>query len=83
MPRKLSVDGINLSVDNVEIFKNKATPHGTIRISWSSDIGFGQYELTLDENGIINADSECMDTNNDKSFLKKLLELLTENAVIL
>ena len=54
---------------------------GWIRILWSGNIGWGEYELNF-INGKIIADSECMDGNDDKWFLKKLLEKIVEKVEV-
>jgi hypothetical protein len=65
----------NLQIDDIEIFGK------CIRISWSSSIGFGEYDIVLENNGI-HGYSECMDTNEDKAFIKKLLELFVDKLII-
>jgi hypothetical protein len=75
MPRKHDVDKINLQIDDLEFF-NKG-----FKILWSSDIGFGEYTV-IKENGKILGFSECMDSQDDKEFIKKLLELLVDKLII-
>jgi len=48
-------------------------PNGGIVIGWSTNIGFGEYTIMFDENGRPYADTECMDSDDDKWFTKKLL----------
>ena len=54
-----------------------------VGIDWSCNLGFGRYELYFEENGTkIRADSECMDSNDDKAFLKALLNKIYEMSEI-
>lgn len=76
MPRKHDVNKINLQVNDVGFFKNG------MAILWSSDIGFGEYIITKEEGGELIGLSECMDSQEDKAFVKKLLELLAEKLII-
>lgn len=68
----------DLSIDEVEIFKNET--HSGFIISWSANIGFGEYTI-YQENDKWYADTECMDSNEDKSFgemlLKEFLKMIT------
>lgn len=73
--RRHDVNKINLQIDNLEFF-NKG-----FKILWSSDIGFGEYTV-IKENGKILGFSECMDSQDDKEFIKKLLELLADKLII-
>ncbi len=63
---------INLQLNKV------ATAKDWIVISWSSDIGFGQYTIYRNDDGSWSASSELMDSNKDKAFLSKLMELFIE-----
>lgn len=74
MSRKNNVDEINLEVRN--IITHSA---GGIRIEWTSDLGFGQYDIQV-RGGKIVANSETMDSNEDKEFLRKLLSLIADKA---
>lgn len=76
MSRKNNVDEINLEVRN--IITHSA---GGIRIEWNSDLGFGQYDIQVREGKIV-ADSESMDSGEDKDFLRKLLSLIADKAEV-
>jgi hypothetical protein len=76
MSRKNNVDEINLEVRN--IITHSA---GGIRIEWTSDLGFGQYDLQVREGKIV-ASSESMDSVEDKDFLRKLLSLIADKAQV-
>lgn len=76
MSRKNNVDEINLEVRN--IITHSA---GGIRIEWNSDLGFGQYDIQVREGKIV-ADSESMDSGEDKDFLRKLLSIIADKAEV-
>ncbi len=76
MSMKNNVDEINLEVRN--IITHSA---GGIRIEWTSDLGFGQYDLQVREGKIV-ASSESMDSGEDKDFLRKLLSLIADKAQV-
>ena len=76
MSKKNNVDEINLEVRN--IITHSA---GGIRIEWTSDLGFGQYDLQVREGKIV-ASSESMDSGEDKDFLRKLLSLIADKAEV-
>lgn len=69
----LDRDKVDIEVTEAEPYVNKR--FRGLRFEWEGNIGFGEY--TLYQNTADNkwyADSECMDTTDDKWFLKKLLE---------
>lgn len=77
MARRFEVDKINLDAYEIEPFVNERG--SGIVIKWDSDIGFGEYTLYKAANSDEwKADSEHMDSNNDKAFLKELLKQLVE-----
>jgi hypothetical protein len=76
MSRKNNVDEINLEVRN--IITHSA---GGIRIEWTSDLGYGQYDLQV-RGGNIVASSESMDSGEDKDFLRKLLSLIADKSEV-
>ena len=76
MSRNMNVDEINLEVRNI-ITHNA----GGIRIEWTSDIGYGQYDIQVREGKIV-AHSESMDQGDDKEFLRKLLSLIADKAEV-
>ena len=81
MARRFAVDEINLDAYEFEPFVNEKYTGVVIR--WDSDIGFGEYtiykEVGSDE---WHGDSEHMDNNEDKAFLKELLKLFVEKLII-
>lgn len=76
MPRKNDVNSIGLTIDGV--FANK----NLIKIKWSSTIGFGEYDIEINEDGKIIGHSESMDSGYDKEFVQKLFSLLTEKLEV-
>lgn len=72
---------INLSAYSVTPFSNEKFEG--ILIKWDSDIGFGEYTIYR-QSGTEQwyADSECMDSGEDKEFLRELLKLIADNVII-
>lgn len=66
----------------VEAYQNSNDTE-VICIRWSGNIGFGEYTIYRPKNkvGWI-GDSECMDTNNNKEFLKLLLDKFIESITV-
>lgn len=87
---------IELKVTGIEVFINRNSIEGGFRLSWTgldskrNSPMYGQYELIVDTR--VNQDndahmqilgySRCLDSNNDKRFIKSLLQALTDNIVI-
>lgn len=76
-------------IDSLEISTDSRRETVTIDIEWSGDIGFGEYELVIhgqDKDNpqmpIIDGYSECMDSNENKSFIKQLLLSLVDQMEI-
>ena len=76
MSRRHDVNDINLSIYKIEPIKNG------LCIYWDSSIGFGEYNIWVEEDGRICGDSECMDSQDDKDFIRKLLELIADQMTI-
>ena len=53
-----------------------------IVISWAANIGWGQYTLIEQEDGSWTGDSEFMDDNDDKDFLKMLFDKFIEGVTV-
>ena len=83
MGRENDIEKINLKISGLEVIQWREDVHyGCMKIKWESSIGFGEYTIRIKEDGSIEGDSEAMDSNDDKRFLKKLLELLLEKTQI-
>lgn len=81
MARKHKVDEIHLEIDDLIPFVNEH--HTGFIIEWSSDIGFGEYTIYRNiDSGEWIGDSEYMDNNEDKEFIKELMRLFVEKLVI-
>lgn len=81
--RKLDVTNINLKINDFEIV---VSSNGDVRIyiHWSSNIGFGEYTLLYDkEQNAWFADSESMDSNDDKAFLTELMSMFIEKVEVI
>lgn len=78
--RKHPVDTINLKIIGIHPFYLTDGNNGFV-IEWDSDIGFGQYIIYITPNGFV-ADSEHMDSNEDKDFIKELMRLFIEDLKV-
>lgn len=81
MARRFAVDTINLDAYDVRPFINERG-YGFV-ISWDSDIGFGEYTVykrTGSDEWC--GDSEHMDNNEDKDFIKELMKLFIDKLNI-
>ena len=81
MARRFPVNTINLDAYEFEPFVNEKYTGVVIR--WGSDIGFGEYTI-YKANGSDEwcAQSEHMDNNEDKDFIKELMKLFIEKLNI-
>lgn len=61
----------NLEITDVEIW-NKDNKNIGLRLSWSSNIGWGQYTIGFCE-GKWYVDSECMENPEDREFGRLVL----------
>jgi hypothetical protein len=83
LARKNNVNNIELEITDIDFW----SPHeherneGGMRIYWSSTIGDGTYDLVKRENSWC-AMSETMDSNDDKEFIEKLLQLFVKKLNI-
>lgn len=71
-----------IKINNVEVesFRN-SDEIDVIILSWQGNIGWGEYTLYKEKDSDQwKGDSECMDSNEDKSFLKMLLDKFVENV---
>lgn len=72
----------NISIDEIWIRIHEHCPNGVIGIEWSGDIGFGRYELVLEDDGFFHAYTEGLDAEDNKEFTKKILDLLLDKIVV-
>lgn len=81
MARRFPVNSINLDAYEIESFVNEK--YTGFVIKWDSDIGFGEYTIyKAVGSDKWCADSEHMDSNEDKDFLKELLKQFIEKLNI-
>lgn len=79
--RKHDATQTHLSVDSWQPFVNNE--YEGISIQWSSDIGFGKYTIYRSKGSECwFADSECMDSDNDKAFVSELLKLIAKDIIV-
>lgn len=69
-------------IDRVWPVSTKVIPDGGIGIDWVGPIGFGECILYWGSNEKLHADTECLSTNDDKRFLKTMLELLIDHIEV-
>lgn len=82
MERRHKVDEIHLKIDDLIPFVTEAAMGFVIQ--WTSDIGWGEYTVCKRSNSDEwIADSEYMDNNEDKDFIKKLMELFIEKLTMI
>ena len=82
MDKKFKANGIHLKIDNTIPFYSDN--FAGLIIEWSSDIGFGQYEIYQAVGSTEwYADSEYMDINEDKEFIRELMRLFIEQLDII
>ena len=75
MSRKHNPEEIHLTINDIECYDDG------LCIRWESDIGFGEYNLTIVDFDYITGYSECMDNNEDKAFLRELLKQASEHIL--
>jgi hypothetical protein len=81
MARRFEVNTINLEVYDIRPFVNERGS-GFV-IEWDSDIGFGEYTIyKRADSDEWRGDSEHMDNNTDKDFIKELMKLFIDNLNI-
>lgn len=91
----MDINNINLQIGNVDFWSPHSGNKGGMRIYWSSNIGFGTLDIVKrkgndgedfespEEELVLTADTECMDSQDDKAFTTKLLNLLVEKLEIM
>ena len=71
----------DLSIDDVEIFSNE-TNEG-MYLSWSANIGFGEVKIFREKGTEMwRADTERMCSNDDKEFLRMVLNAWVDQMEI-
>ena len=81
MARTFVVNKINLDTYDIEPFINEK--YVGFVIKWYSDVGFGEYTIyKAVDSDVWHGDSEHMDNNEDKAFLKELLKLFVDKLDI-
>lgn len=79
---KINREECNVEVVDIEPFDNDE--YKGFKIVWSGNVGFGEYSIYQgkDDAGIWRADSECMDSPDDKWFIKKLMDNFIEQLQV-
>lgn len=82
MEKKFKASEIHLKIDKVIPFYNDN--FAGLIFEWSSDIGFGQYEIyQAIGSSEWYAESEYMDINEDKEFTRELMKLFIKQLDII
>lgn len=71
-----------LEIVDIWPVNTKVCPNGGIGVSWVGDIGFGQFTLVWEDDGSLHADTECLDSDDDRLFTETILKLLAQRVVI-
>ena len=79
---KVTVTNPHIVIEKIWPVSTKLYPNGGIGIDWSADIGFGQYVLYWGNDGKLHADTECMDSGEDKRWTRAMLMKLVDEIVI-
>ena len=84
-----------LTIDSIDFWSPHSRNKGGMRIYWSSnrgcvnlDIvklkGFSRYgEIDLEEDLVLECDSECMASNDSKVFIQRLLNLFLDKLNVI
>lgn len=75
--KELMIDDID-----VEAFESPLTHNDVIRIAWSGSSGWGEYVIRKGNSGKWFADSECMDSEDNKDFIKALLAKFVDDLIV-
>ena len=70
----------DLEIDDITVF-NVSSKEKVINIKWSANIGWGECDLVYDD-GKLYANTECMCSKEDKTFLRMLMNKLVEDCVV-
>lgn len=65
-------------IDRVWAVSTQLCPNGGIGIDWSGPIGWGQLVLYWSDDNKLHADTEHLSSNEDKYFIKTILNLLPD-----
>ncbi len=86
--------GTKHEVWDIEVWKSEGAPNGCIRLSWDGEKGWGVYDLIIDSAPYdcmnpnpdhklkIIGESESMDSNENKEFIKELLLSLVDSIEV-
>ncbi len=82
--KKIMTNKDELNVEIVDVWPIDSELYHTsgIGIDWMANIGWGQYILTFGEDGKLHADTEFLDSNDDKRFTKAVLTALADEIII-
>lgn len=84
----------SLQIDSVSFWGEHELNKGGIRIFWSGCMGWGTLDIVKTKGSNLNkvneeyeemellAYTECMDTQEEKMFIKKIMELLVDKLIV-
>ena len=80
----MAIDRNKVEIEVVELQPFTNEKYTGFKLIWCSNIGFGEYTIYQDANNPEKwfGDSECMDGNDDKWFIKLLLENFIEKLEV-
>jgi hypothetical protein len=87
---RMRIEDMGIELLGAEAFSGRKglKANGVMRLYWTSRIGFGTYDLIINEgkgNGVdcqndlvVNGYSECMDSDGEKGLIKELMRQFIE-----
>lgn len=73
---------MDYSIDELYPISTEIIPDGGIGIKWSGPIGWGEFALYWGEDNKLHADTEHLASNQNKNFIKKILNLLIDEIIV-
>ena len=72
-----SKSGKEIVINDVDL----VTYNNAFKLTWDSNIGFGEMTFYKDEEGL-NVETECMSDQEDKEFIKLVLDKFIEKLIV-
>jgi len=70
------------TIDDLWPVSTKVNRLGGIGVDWSGPTGFGRFELYWEDDGTLHADTECMSSDENRKFIKTMMNLIAEKVII-
>lgn len=72
-----------LVIDEIRPISTQFAPDGGLSVDWSCPgIGFGNLALWWGRDGLLHADTECMASDVDRTFLTAVLSLVADQIIV-